>query len=67
MPKKSSEQKILDFLKKEGEASASRISVSLVINYDRIEPILAEMLDKDKIELVQKSRGNYYKLVEVKK
>ena len=67
MPKKSSEQKILDFLKKEGEASASRISVSLVINYDRIEPILAEMLDKDKIEIVQKTKGNYYKIKEVKK
>jgi len=61
------EEKIIVALTKKGELSLEEIVRELQINHHLVEKILAEMLDKDKIELVQKSRGNYYKLVEVKK
>lgn len=60
-------EQIIEFIKKEGEVSSGKIANSLKINFYTIETMLAELFKEKKIELVQKPRGNYWKIKEVKK
>jgi predicted HTH transcriptional regulator len=64
---KTSEERVLNFLKKEGESSASKISVVLGINWYKLERILALLISENKILFEQKSKGNYYKVLKEKK
>jgi Mn-dependent DtxR family transcriptional regulator len=60
-------EKIVNFLRENGESAIGKISSSLKINYYTTEEILSELKKTNVVDIVEKPRGNYWKLKEVKK
>jgi len=60
-------KEIIKLITKEGEISTGKIANLLGINFYTAETLVSELYDSKEIELVQKKRGNYWKIKEVKK
>jgi predicted HTH transcriptional regulator len=60
-------ERVIEFIKEHKEVSSGKIANYLGINFYSVETILSELMNENKIEVVQKPRGNYWKIKEVKK